>query len=123
MRRLKATVPSQIAFVEATCGEEALARASETKFDIIILDENMPPGRAGSDVMRELRSRGCDALIIGLSGANMRTEHREAGAELSWCKPMPDNRTIKKMIGGALAVRRKKLQDTATKAQVAGAAL
>ena len=42
--------------VEACDGDEAIARTRSDRPDLILLDMMMP-GRSGSDVLRELRSR------------------------------------------------------------------
>ena len=61
----------------------------------------------GTEVMRNLRSSGNNAVMIGFSGNDMLTEHRDAGAVLSWGKPLPSDLKIKSDLCLALAVRRK----------------
>ena len=56
--------------------------------------------------MRHLRSSCNNALIIGCSGKDMVNEHRNAGAVLSWSKPLPSDLRIKSDLCLALAVRR-----------------
>ena len=50
----------------ASCGTEALARATATNPDVIVLDIMMP-GMDGISVCRELRARGVDSLILFLT--------------------------------------------------------
>ena len=57
--------------------------------------------------MRALRSSGCNAVMIGFSGEDLTSEHRDAGAVLSWTKPLPSDLKIKSDLCLALAVRRK----------------
>ena len=62
---------------------------------------------AGTEAMRNLRSSGNNAVMIGYSGNDMQSEHRDAGAVLSWSKPLPSDLRIKSDLCLALAVRRK----------------
>ena len=64
--------------------------------------------------MRHLRSAGENAVMIGYSGNDMRDEHRDAGAVLSWSKPLPSDLKIKSDLCFSLAVRRKQLQPVRT---------
>ena len=57
--------------------------------------------------MRNLRASGNNAVMIGYSGNDMLSEHRDAGAVLSWSKPLPSDLEIKSDLCLALAVRRK----------------
>ena len=57
--------------------------------------------------MRALRTSGCNAVMIGFSGEDLTSEHRDAGAVLSWTKPLPSDLIIKSDLCLALAVRRK----------------
>lgn len=52
--------------VSATDGPAGLARASQERFDLIILDV-MLPGMNGFDVCREVRKRGVDAGVLMLT--------------------------------------------------------
>ena len=47
-------------------GDSGLARATEGRFDLIILDV-MLPGKSGFDICREVRSRGLDVAILMLT--------------------------------------------------------
>ena len=57
--------------------------------------------------MRALRTSGCNAIMIGFSGEDLTSEHRDAGAVLSWTKPLPSDLKIKSDLCLALAARRK----------------
>ena len=57
--------------------------------------------------MRALRTSGCNAVMIGFSGEDLTSEHRDSGAVLSWTKPLPSDLKIKSDLCLALAVRRK----------------
>ena len=57
--------------------------------DLIVLDEHMPGSIPGTAAMVALRGAGCEAVIAGFSGNCMEGEHRAAGADLSWSKPLP----------------------------------
>lgn len=58
-------------------------------YDLIVLDEHMPGSIDGTAAMAVLREAGCNAVIVGFSGDDMEEEHRAAGADLSWRKPLP----------------------------------
>jgi two-component system alkaline phosphatase synthesis response regulator PhoP len=47
-------------------GDDALKRASDEAFDLVVLDV-MLPGRSGLDVCRELRSRGSEIPVLFLT--------------------------------------------------------
>ena len=57
--------------------------------------------------MRKLRSSGNNAVMVGYSGNDLLSQHRDAGAVLSWSKPLPSDLEIKSDLCLALAVRRK----------------
>ena len=61
--------------------------------------------------MRALRTSGCNAVIIGYSGEDLTSEHRDSGAVLSWTKPLPSDLKIKSDLCLALAVRRKLIEN------------
>ena len=50
------------------CGEHAAQILKLEKFDVLILDWEMPPGPPGPDVVREYRANGGDAIVILLTG-------------------------------------------------------
>jgi len=73
---------------EAMCKEEE-ARQKGTAFDCILLDNEMPIMN-GPEACREMRSRGCDAFIVGVTGNLMAEDieiFREAGANSVLAKP------------------------------------
>jgi CheY-like chemotaxis protein len=51
-------------FDEATSGEEALERAGARDYDLILLDQRMPPGLDGIDVAERLREHGDRTPIV-----------------------------------------------------------
>ena len=76
----------------ATSGEEALALAELSEFDLIVLDCVMP-GMSGFDVAKQLRQPGSRAEgtpIVALTAGEaqgVRQLAREAGMENVLCKP------------------------------------
>jgi CheY-like chemotaxis protein len=103
----KKIISSKVLFVEAKSGEEAIAQVRDTAFDVIVLDQHMGPGMKGTEVMRNLKTSGNNAALIGYSGNDMSSDHRDAGAVLSWTKPLPSDVQLKTDLCLALAVRRK----------------
>jgi CheY-like chemotaxis protein len=53
-----------LAFEEATSGDEALERTAQRDYDLVLLDQRMPPGPNGIDVAEALRARGDDTPVI-----------------------------------------------------------
>src|SRR4051794_13647698 len=49
---------------EAISGEEALERSGSTAYDMILLDQRMPPGMTGIEVAETMRSRGTQTPIV-----------------------------------------------------------
>ncbi len=49
---------------EVESGEAALQRCREQDFDVIVLDQRMPPGMSGIDVARELKDRGTGSVVL-----------------------------------------------------------
>ena len=49
---------------EVESGELALQRCAEKEFDVIVLDQRMPPGMSGIDVARELKDRGYGSVVL-----------------------------------------------------------
>ena len=58
--------PDSIIVEEASDGEEALAKADNGDFDLVMLDISMP-GRSGLDVLKELKSRNPRLPVLILS--------------------------------------------------------
>ena len=53
-----------VLFEEATSGEEALERSGAKPYDLILLDQRMPPGMSGIEVAEKLRTEGRDVPIV-----------------------------------------------------------
>jgi len=71
-------------------GHEALARARETSFDIIIADHQMPV-MDGVELTRRLRLQDVASTIIGMSCYEAGEEFHSAGADGFFRKPLiPD---------------------------------
>ena len=49
---------------EVESGEAALERCAERQFDVVVLDQRMPPGMSGIDVARELKERGYGSVVL-----------------------------------------------------------
>ncbi len=79
---LLATVVPQAEMVSASSGEQGLALAAETAFDLVLLDLRLP-GCGGIDVLKELRATrpGLPVIIISsLPESPYATLARRAGA-------------------------------------------
>ena len=71
-------------------GSEALARAAEQDFDVVLLDVALGPGPSGYDVARELRARRSIVPIIMLTALDSEADAvqgLEAGADDYVTKP------------------------------------
>ena len=53
-----------VAFEEADSGAAALERAAQGDYDLILLDQRMPPGPNGIDVAETLRARGDETPVV-----------------------------------------------------------
>jgi CheY-like chemotaxis protein len=53
-----------VTFDEAASGEEALERSTSRAYDLILLDQRMPPGMSGIEVAEELRHKGSETPIV-----------------------------------------------------------
>jgi CheY-like chemotaxis protein len=79
---------------EAVNGREALDKVEEAsekgeEFDCILMDNDMPIMN-GPDACREMRSRGCDAFVVGVTGNLMAEDiaiFRNSGANSVLPKP------------------------------------
>ena len=54
----------QLEFEEAASGDEALRLAADGDYDLILLDQRMPPGLSGIEVAEQLRSSGRTMPIV-----------------------------------------------------------
>ena len=51
-------------FDEASSGEEAVAAATSKAYDLVLLDQRMPPGPSGIEVAEQLRAAGRELPIV-----------------------------------------------------------
>ena len=49
---------------EVDSGELALERCGEHDFDVVVLDQRMPPGMSGIEVARQLKGRGYESVVL-----------------------------------------------------------
>lgn len=49
---------------EVESGELALERCAEREYDVVVLDQRMPPGMTGIDVARSLKQRGYESVVL-----------------------------------------------------------
>jgi DNA-binding NarL/FixJ family response regulator len=66
LRQMLADEFEKVAFGEATTAAEALARASKEKWDLLVLDINMP-GRSRLDVLRDIKAQRPKLPVLVLS--------------------------------------------------------
>lgn len=77
---------------EAANGETAIRMVEDEHFDLIFMDQYMASvekQKLGTQTVRELRSKGVDATICGLSANDMEENFRNAGADHFILKPIP----------------------------------
>ncbi|KAL3909884.1 MAG: hypothetical protein SGILL_007910, partial [Bacillariaceae sp.] len=77
---------------EAGSGEAALRLVDEQKFDLIFCDMYMASVEKqllGSETVSELRAKGVDCKICGLSANDKEDEFKHAGADAFLFKPIP----------------------------------
>lgn len=74
---------------EASNGDEALVSLEGERFDVVLMDLLMP-GRDGLEVTRELRDRGVETPIIGVTAsAGPETGAACLAAGMNWCLSKP----------------------------------
>ncbi len=49
---------------EVESGEAALERCREREYDVVVLDQRMPPGMSGIDVARSLKESGYGSVVL-----------------------------------------------------------
>ena len=49
---------------EVESGEAALERCRDREYDVIVLDQRMPPGMCGIDVARALKDAGYGSVVL-----------------------------------------------------------
>jgi CheY-like chemotaxis protein len=89
-------------------GEEAIALYDELKgsIDLVVMDEYLDKEGGtlkGSETTKELREKGCTAVIVACSGnclAGDKDRFIAAGANFMWPKPYPDRETMAKDLFG-----------------------
>ena len=77
---------------EASNGETALRIVDAQQFDIIFMDQYMASIEKqllGTDTVRELRSKGVQSIICGLSANDLEEQFMDAGANAFMLKPFP----------------------------------
>lgn len=70
-----------------------------TSYDLIFVDQYMTstePQLLGTETIADMRSRGVDCTICGLSANDMEKEFTEAGADYFMLKPLPFERPVLK---------------------------
>ena len=90
-RAVKKAVPSWT-IAEAASGEAALQLVETSKYDLIFMDQYMASAEKqllGTETVRELRVRGIESTICGLSANNMEESFLSAGADAFLLKPFP----------------------------------
>lgn len=66
---------------EAESGEVALERCAEQRFDVVVLDQRMPPGMTGIEVARSLKREGYESVVL-LHSAYLDEDVEAQAAEL-----------------------------------------
>ena len=98
-RRIQKKIAPNCIITEASTGEEALrlTETGDTVFDVIIVDQYMDRAGGilvGTQVIAKMRQSKLDSFIIGCSGNDLDSMFHEAGVDLVWKKPMPNDAQI-----------------------------
>jgi signal transduction histidine kinase len=107
-RRIVKGIAPRAEVTEASTGERALELCDFQKFDVIVMDQYMEEAGGvllGTDVVRILRSRYVDSIIIGSSGNDIDSEFQDAGVDWTWRKPIPSNDAIITRLRAALLAK------------------
>lgn len=103
-RTLLATGVSDVHVDEAENGSDALAKLATAEPDLILSDWSMPE-MGGVDLLRELRSRGCNVPFGFVTSepatAQMRERALEVGAQFMMSKPLSVQRLRDLLTAGA----------------------
>jgi CheY-like chemotaxis protein len=80
---------------EVKSGEDALRVVEDMSYDIITMDHFMAVDEMnGDETIQALRERNVDSCIIGISGNLKEVEHKAAGAQDFFQKPLPSDEVI-----------------------------
>ena len=77
---------------EASNGETALRMVDKHRFDVIFMDQYMASIEKqllGTETVREMRSKGVESIICGLSANDLEEQFADAGANAFMLKPFP----------------------------------
>ncbi|KAG7369896.1 PAS domain containing protein [Nitzschia inconspicua] len=77
---------------QASNGETALVKIQEQHYDIIFVDQYMASTTKqllGTETTREMRAKGCQSVIFGLSANDLESQFFEAGSDGFIMKPFP----------------------------------
>ena len=92
LKRTMKKVTTDWTIWEAGNGETALQLADVQHFDLIFLDQYMPSVTRqllGTETAQELRTKGVQSTICGLSANDMAASFLESGANAFMMKPFP----------------------------------
>ena len=90
-RTVRRAAPTWKVF-EAGNGETALSLVDENHYDLIFVDQYMASVEKqllGTETVRELRQKGVDCTICGLSANDLKPQFLEAGSDSFMLKPFP----------------------------------
>ena len=90
-RTVRRAAPTWKVF-EAGNGETALSLVDENHYDLIFVDQYMASVEKqllGTETVRELRQKGVDCTICGLSANDLKPQFLDAGSDSFMLKPFP----------------------------------
>jgi two-component system response regulator DesR len=82
--------------------DEALALASTTTPDVVVLDNQMP-GRAGIDIIDELRAAGARGIVVYTAESNLAVHAEAMRAGIELCNKSGDSQELVAAIRRAAA--------------------